>query len=134
MNNNYNKLNNNLYFTRISRLRVLFQWNITRNLHWNKTKNNTNVNEPAYIGNRVEKELLKIECCRRLMTHFIWTEIPEFPAVENDVMIGEVIYRIDCLPLSAVRLRMFILVYTYIEVAETETNFSLSTSKGRLYL
>lgn len=68
------------------------------------------------------------------MTYFIWTEIPEFPAVENDVMIGEVIYRIDCLPLSAVRLRMFILVYTYIEVAETETNFSLSTSKGRLYL
>ena len=77
------------------------------------------------------------------MTHFIWSEIPEFPAVANDVKIGEVIYRIDCLPLSALRLgqrkprfrsRMFILAFTYIEVAETETNFSLSTSKGRLYL
>ena len=57
------------------------------------------------MGNRVEKkEMLKIECCRRLMTHFIWSDIREFPAVVNDVMLGEVIHRIDCLPLSVGRL------------------------------
>lgn len=65
--------------------------------------------------------MLKIECCRRLTTHFIWSEIREFPAVANDVMLGEVIHRIDCLPLSVGRLgqrkprfrsRMFVLVCT----------------------
>ena len=95
------------------------------------------------MGNRVEKEMLKIKCCRRLTTHFIWSEIREFPAVANDVMLGEPIHRIDCLPLSVGRLgqrkprfrsRMFVLVYTYIEVAETETNFSLSTSKSDIVL
>ena len=94
------------------------------------------------MGNRVEKEMLKIKCCRRLTTHFIWSEIREFPAVANDVMLGEAIHRIDCLPLSVGRLgqrkprfrsRMFVFS-TYIEVAETETNFSLSTSKSDIVL
>ena len=95
------------------------------------------------MENRVEKEMLKIECCRRLTTHFIWSEIREFPAVANDVLLGEVINRIGSLPLSVGRLgqrkprfrsRMFVLVYTNIEVAETETNFSLSTPKRDIVL